>query len=131
MFDEGQSLSSTDLIIFKYRDLAPNRRGGRDMREDEREEIARTPLLAACRPETVSFLLKGAFVQRFPAHTRLTREGESADFLYAILSGAVELSACWGARETTISVIGPPHTFIVAAVVLDRLYLQSAQTLEP
>ena len=70
-------------------------------------------------------------MQRFPAHTRLTLEGERADFLYAILSGAVELSASWGARETTISVIGPPHTFIVAAVVLDRLYLQSAQTLEP
>jgi CRP/FNR family transcriptional activator FtrB len=101
------------------------------MRAEEREEIAKTLILAACRPETMSFLLQGAFVQRFPAHTRLTREGESADFLYAILSGAVELSACWGGRETTISVIGPPHTFIVAAVVLDRLYLQSAQTLEP
>ena len=101
------------------------------MRAEEREEIAKTPILAACRPETMNFLLQGAFVQRFPAHTRLTREGESADFLYAILSGAIELSASWGGRETTISVIGPPHTFIVAAVVLDRLYLQSAQTLEP
>ncbi len=101
------------------------------MRAEEREEIAKTPLLLGCRPETVDFLLQGAFAQRFPAHTRLTREGEKADFLYAILSGTVELSASWLDRETTIAVIGPPHTFIVAAVVLDRLYLQSAHTLEP
>ncbi len=101
------------------------------MRAEEREDIVRHPLLAACRPETVDFLLQGAFAQRFPAHTQLTKEGEKADFLYAVLSGSVELSAAWQDRETTIAVIGPPHTFIVAAVVLDRLYLQSAHVLEP
>ncbi len=101
------------------------------MRAEEREDIVRHPLLAACCPETVDFLLQGAFVQRFPAHTQLTREGEKADFLYTVLAGSVELSAAWQDRETTISVIGAPHTFIVAAVVLDRLYLQSARVLEP
>ncbi len=101
------------------------------MRTEERQDILRHPLLAACRPETVDFLLQAAFVQRFPAHSQLTREGEKAVFLYAVLSGSVELSAAWQDRETTISVIGPPHTFIVAAVVLDRLYLQSARVLEP
>ncbi len=101
------------------------------MRAEEREEIARIPILAPCRTGTVDFLLQGAFVQRFPAHTQLTREGEKADFLYAVLSGAIELSAAYLDRETTIAVIGAPHTFIVAAVVLDRLYLQSAQVLEP
>jgi len=101
------------------------------MRAEERQEIVRHPLLAACHPETVDFLLQGAFVQRFPAHTQLTREGEKADFLYAVLSGSVELTAAWQDRETTIAVIGPPRTFIVAAVVLDRLYLQSARVLEP
>jgi CRP/FNR family transcriptional activator FtrB len=101
------------------------------MRAQEREEIAHIPIFAACLPETQDFLLQGAFLQRFPAHTQLTREGEKADFLYAILSGAIELSASWLDRETTIAVIGPPHTFIAAAVVLDRLYLQSAFVLEP
>ncbi len=101
------------------------------MRAEEREEIVRLPLLGACRPETVDFLLQGAFVQRFPAHTNLTREGEKADFLYAVLSGSIELSAAYLDRETTIDVIGAPHTFIVAAVVLDRLYLQSARVMEP
>ena len=76
-------------------------------------------------------MLQCAFVQRFPAHTQLTQEGERADFLYAVLSGDVELTASYLDRETTIAVIGPPHTFIVAAVVLDRLYLQSARVLEP
>lgn len=41
------------------------------MRAEEREEIIRHPLLAPCRPETVDFLLQGAFMQRFPAHTQL------------------------------------------------------------
>jgi CRP/FNR family transcriptional activator FtrB len=101
------------------------------MRAEEREDIVRHPLFAACDPDTVDFLLQGAFVQRFPAHTRLTQEGEKADFLFAVLSGTVELSAAWQDRETTIAVIGPPNTFIVAAVVLDRLYLQTARVLEP
>jgi CRP/FNR family transcriptional activator FtrB len=101
------------------------------MRAEEREEIVRFPLLAACRPEMADFLLHGAFVQRFPPHTNLTREGEKADFLYAVLSGSIELSAAYLDRETTIAVIGAPHTFIVAAVVLDRLYLQSARVMEP
>ena len=34
-------------------------------------------------------------------------------------------------RETTIAVINSPHTFIVAAVVLDRPYLKSARVLKP
>lgn len=101
------------------------------MRAEEREHIVQHPLLAPCRAETLDRLLQGAFVQRFPAHTQLCKEGERADFLYAVLSGAIELTASWLDRETTIAVIGPPHTFIVAAVVLDRLYLQSARVLEP
>jgi CRP/FNR family transcriptional regulator, transcriptional activator FtrB len=101
------------------------------MRAEEREHIVQHPLLATCQAETLDLLLQGAFVQRFPAHTQLCKEGERADFLYAILSGAIELTATWLDRETTIAVIGPPHTFIVAAVVLDRLYLQSARVLEP
>ncbi|MDR3450335.1 MAG: cyclic nucleotide-binding domain-containing protein [Alphaproteobacteria bacterium] len=101
------------------------------MRAEERENIIRHPILVACREETLDILLQGAFVQRFPAHTQLCKEGERADFLYAVLSGAIELTASWLDRETTIAVIGPPHTFIVAAVVLDRLYLQSARVLEP
>lgn len=101
------------------------------MRAEEREHIVQHPLLVACREDTLDLLLQGAFVQRFPAHTQLCREGERADFLYAVLSGAIELTASWLDRETTIAVIGSPHTFIVAAVVLDRLYLQSARVLEP
>jgi CRP/FNR family transcriptional regulator, transcriptional activator FtrB len=119
------------LDNFQASEYGGERSGKQKMRAEEREGITATPILAACRPETVDFLLQGAFMQRFPAHTLLTSEGDKADFLYAILSGSVELSASYLDRETTIAVMGPTHTFIVAAVVLDRLYLQSAQTLEP
>ena len=101
------------------------------MRAEEREDIVQHPLLAACRPETLDFLLQGAFVQRFPAHTQLTREGERPTSSMRVLSGAHRAFRLLADRETTIAVIGPPHTFIVAAVVLDRLYLQSARVLEP
>jgi CRP/FNR family transcriptional activator FtrB len=34
-------------------------------------------------------------------------------------------------RETTVAVLGPGKSFIVAAVVLDRIYLKSARALSP
>ncbi|MCW2315899.1 CRP/FNR family transcriptional regulator, transcriptional activator FtrB [Rhodoblastus acidophilus] len=100
------------------------------MRMEERAEAAQCSFLAACRPETAEFLLQGAFLQRFPAHTQLTREGERADFLYVVLGGAVELYASWRDRETTVVVLGPNDGVIDASVVLDQPYPQSARTLE-
>ncbi len=100
------------------------------MRSEEQAEAAKNQVLAACRPETVDFLLQGAFLQRFPAHTQLTREGESADFVYVVLSGAVELYSGWRERETTIVVLGPQDGVIDASALLDLPYQQSARTLE-
>src|SRR5690606_4451175 len=74
-------------------------------------------------------LLRCSFLQRFPAHVELAREGEQADFLHVVVDGQVEIFSSYRNRETTISVLGPGHSFIVAAVILDRIYLKSARAL--
>lgn len=99
------------------------------MRTSELDEMRRLPLFAETAPERVEAMLRASFLQRFPAHVDLVREGEPADFLHVVVDGQVELFTGYRDRETTVSVIGPGHTFIVAAVVLDRVYLKSARSL--
>ncbi|MBB5659426.1 CRP/FNR family transcriptional activator FtrB [Brevundimonas halotolerans] len=72
----------------------------------------------------------GAFLQRFPAGTTLLMEGDRVDFLYVLLDGAVELQGSWKEKETTLALLRPVSTFILAAVVLDADALMSARTLE-
>jgi CRP/FNR family transcriptional activator FtrB len=74
-------------------------------------------------------LVRAAFLQRFPAHVVLIKEGELPDFLHVVVEGAVELFASRGAHETTIDILYPVTTFILAAVIQDQVYLKSARTL--
>lgn len=99
------------------------------MRPDEVEEMRSLPLLRDVAHEHVTALLKSAFLQRFPAHVELVREGDPADFLHVIVEGQVDVFSAYGDRETTIAVLGPGESFIVAAVLLDRVYLKSARAL--
>ncbi len=99
------------------------------MRAEEIEEMRHLPLFAEVAREHVEAMLKPAFLQRFPAHVDLVREGEPADFLHVVVEGQVEVFSAYRDRETTVSVLGPGHSFIVAAVILDRLYLKSARAL--
>lgn len=101
------------------------------MRSEEIDEMRRLPLFAGVEPQRVQAMLKPAFLQRFPAHVDLVHEGELADFLHVVVDGQVEVFSAYRDRETTVSVLGPGQSFIVAAVVLDRLYLKSARALTP
>lgn len=101
------------------------------MRPDEIQEMRKLPLFAEVSSAHVEAMLKPAFLQRFPAHVDLVREGEPADFLHVVVEGQVEVFSAYRDRETTVSVLGPGHSFIVAAVILDRVYLKSARALTP
>ncbi len=101
------------------------------MRPQDIDAVKHIGLLQDVDPSTRDELLKGSFLQRFPAHVDLVREGEPADFLHIVVDGKVELFATYRDRETTIAVIGPGKYFITAAVLLDRIYLKSARTLSP
>ena len=74
-------------------------------------------------------MLRGAFLQRFPAHVELVRDGDPADFLHIVIEGTVEMFSSHRDRETTLGISGPGHSFVLAAVLLDRPYLQSARAL--
>ncbi len=101
------------------------------MRREEIAEMSSLPLFVDVDPEHVEAMLRVAFLQRFPAHVELVREGEPADFLHVVVNGQVEVYSAYRDRETTVAVLGPGHSFIVAAVILDRVYLKSVRSLTP
>jgi CRP/FNR family transcriptional regulator, transcriptional activator FtrB len=101
------------------------------MRTEEIDEMRRLTIFAGLEAGHVEAMLKASFLQRFPAHVELVREGDPADFLHVVVDGQIEVYAAWRDRETTVSVLGPGHSFIVAAVILDRVYLKSARALVP
>jgi CRP/FNR family transcriptional regulator, transcriptional activator FtrB len=99
------------------------------VRPEDMDTVRGLPLFAGVDQKQVDALLKGSFLQRFPNHVELVREGEPADFLHVVVEGQVEIFSAYRDRETTIAVVGPGHCFITAAVMLDRIYLKSARTL--
>lgn len=101
------------------------------MRSEEHETIRRLDLFADMADQSFESLVVGAFLQRFPPRLQLITEGDPSDFLYVVLEGRVELFAQANNRETTIGMIEPLGTFILAATLKDQVYLMSARTLEP
>ena len=75
-------------------------------------------------------LMRGAYVQNFPAQIELITEGEPSDFLHIVLSGSVDLFSAWNGRDTSMATVRPISTFILAATIKDAPYLMSARTLE-
>lgn len=98
------------------------------IRSIDLERVRSLPLFAAVEDDTYRCLTAGAFLQRFPAGSDLLTEGDPVDFLYVLMSGAVELSGTWNDKETTLAVLGPVSTFILAAAVLDAPATMNART---
>lgn len=101
------------------------------MRSEDHNEMRSLQLFQGVGHAHVDQMLRVSFLQRFPAHVELVKEGWPADFLHVVVDGQVEVFAAYRDRETTVSVLGPGHSFIVAAVILDRVYLKSARALSP
>jgi CRP/FNR family transcriptional activator FtrB len=76
-------------------------------------------------------LMDAALLQRFPEGVTVVQEGELPDVLHIVVDGLVELFACHDGHETTLDIIEPMSTFILAAVIRDEVYLKSARTLAP
>jgi CRP/FNR family transcriptional regulator, transcriptional activator FtrB len=99
------------------------------VRQTEWKLVRALPLFKEVREAQFKKLMGAAFLQRFPERVTLIREGELPDFLHIIVEGAVELLGTDDARETTIEILHPVSTFILAAVIRDEVYLKSARTL--
>ena len=99
------------------------------MRIAEFDLIRGLPLFHEIAKENFDKLTQAALLQRFPARVELIHEGALPDFLHVVVEGSVELFAQHNGRETTIDILGPLTTFILAAVLRDEPYLKSARTL--
>ncbi len=100
------------------------------MRPEDADAIRDLPLFHDAREETFAGLVRAGFLQRFPPGVVLINESDPADFLHVVVEGLVEMFVTGAGRETTISIVRPVGIFILAAVLNDDVYLQSARTLE-
>ena len=99
------------------------------MRAHELTQLKSLPLFSEMASESLESLLETALLQQFPSGVVLIHEGESADFLHVLVDGLVEIFTEQNGAECGISLINPVSTFILAAVVSDQPYLNSARTL--
>ena len=99
------------------------------MRADDIEEMKKLPFFKGIEPAICESVLHSSFLQRFPPHVILFNEGEPADFLHIFVDGQIELFSALRDRETTVLIMRANDSFIVAAALLDRIYLQSARVL--
>lgn len=101
------------------------------MRPSDWKSVRALPLFSGMSETNFDELVAAAFLQRFPQHMTLINEGSLPDFLHIVVDGAVELYGVHDHHETTIDIIRPVTTFILAAVIRDEVYLKSARTLAP
>lgn len=99
------------------------------MRAAEKPEIAALPLFAAMDPEQRDRIFGAAFLQVFPPALQLFETGQRPDFLHILVDGLVELYTSNGDRTTTMAIMRPVRSFILAAAYTDQPYLMSARTL--
>jgi CRP/FNR family transcriptional activator FtrB len=99
------------------------------MRPDETAAVRELRLFAGIAESTFSDLVAAGYLQFFPPGVTLIHERDPADFLHVVIEGTVELTAAANGRETTMELVRPVGAFILAAVLSDQLYLQSARTL--
>ena len=99
------------------------------MRGHELLQLKSLPLFSEMAPQSLETLLDAALLQQFPAGVVLIHEGQPADFLHVLVDGLVEIFTEQNGVEWGISLINPVSTFILAAVVTDQPYLNSARTL--
>ena len=100
------------------------------MRESDIPEILKLDLFRNMESTNFDRLMRGAYVQMFPPQVDLTQEGDRADFLHVLMSGSVELYASWNGNDSTMAIVRPVSTFILAATVRDAPYLMNSRTME-
>jgi len=101
------------------------------VRRSHRDLVRELPLFREMAAVHFDMLVDAALLQKLPKHITLIQEGELPDFLHVLVEGSVELFAAWDGRETTIDILRPVTTFILAAVIRDEVHLKSARTLTP
>ncbi|MDA0812109.1 MAG: cyclic nucleotide-binding domain-containing protein [Verrucomicrobia bacterium] len=95
---------------------------------EEPEFLRQSLIFENLDDRTVSSLLEGSLLQRFPAGTVLFNQGEVPDFLYLVLEGALELFTTGpDGDDTIIEILEAPDTYTVAPVLTLAPYLVSGR----
>lgn len=101
------------------------------MRPADLDLVRRFPVLADLPQAALGQLLQGAFVQVLPRGAMLCVQGETPEFLHAVLSGRVALLGRGADREeTVVEFFGAGDMVILPAVLLDAPYLMSARVVD-
>jgi CRP/FNR family transcriptional activator FtrB len=100
------------------------------MSPDDHVKARKLPLFRSMGDKQFKIVMRAGYLQSFPSHVDLFAEGQSADFLYVLVEGLVELFSRSNDRESTITVVRPATAFILSAVIKEADYLMSARTLE-
>jgi CRP/FNR family transcriptional activator FtrB len=104
----------------------------RNMKPADIEFISRLPFFEGIDHDVLAQLARGALLQRYPQDTLLFEEGQTPDFLHVLIDGAVELFAGTSdGKRTSIEIVKPVDSFILAAALTDTPYLMSARVIEP
>jgi CRP/FNR family transcriptional regulator, transcriptional activator FtrB len=98
------------------------------MREEDIPQIRGLDLFRDVSERAFDALMRATYLQAFPPGVALFEAGDRADFLPVLLQGCVELFGTWSGRRTTIMLIEPVRTVVLAASILDMPYLMSAKT---
>lgn len=101
------------------------------MRTADMEQVRSLPLFCDMAVDNFDRLTSAAFLQRFPAGVTLFDEGAKPDFLHILVDGLVEIYTEQQGTAVGISLVRPVTTLILAAIVVDQPYLNSARTLTP
>lgn len=100
------------------------------MRPDDIPAIRQLALFADMEAASFERMMQASYLQIFPPQVQLITEGDPPDFLHVVVEGCVELYAEANGRETTMALVRPVATFILAAVIKDGPYLMSGRTTE-
>jgi CRP/FNR family transcriptional regulator, transcriptional activator FtrB len=99
------------------------------MRDEDTVEIRQLALFREMAEENFAAMMRGTYLQTFPPRVTIIEEGDTADFLPVLIEGSVELYARWEGRQTTIELLSPVTTMVLAATISNRCYLMSGRTL--
>ena len=100
------------------------------MRAEDAPEIRDLDLFREMSAESFEALMRGAYLQTFPPRVQIVTEGDPADFLHVVVEGSVEMFAGWQGNDTSMALVYPVSTFILAATIRDQPYLMSGRTIE-
>lgn len=101
------------------------------MRAEDIQAIRALPGFSVMDDVVFSRLMAVSFLQTFPTGVVLHEQGSHADFLFVLLSGSAELTACHGNSEGTVMIYGPGRPFSLASVISDEPALACARTIGP